>query len=837
MYKKRAFTLIEIMVTLTVFSIIITAIIGMYINSQRTKQRVDAMTVAQQAARTAVDYMIKDIRAAGYNIDLDEDATSTPQRRLVYASPYEIIFNANISPNIDNPENPLSPMAMKPGLNQPANMPTPSKWYTTGAETIIYTLDYNNDGAINSTDRNSFEARMTKNPNDYALIKMVFGYDTLTNTNGGTRQIVSVVGGPDKFPAQTTGTPMFQLWYEPVEGTDSLVLWGDANGDSVLSQAEANALTGVVNADLLDKIKKITVCITGVSSFKEDGEYMESQIKTDVAITRNASINVQTIIGHVYSDNGDSMFAGGDTGIPGVKVRLSSGEMTYTDADGVWSFALISGDYSATCTPPVGFSPVTDMYFDFRIGDEDIICSLETDYKDYFGLETTPTATIFGLAYVDMNGDSLFNEGVDTVAGGVKVNVWNNAAVSIDDPSDANFGQYMLTVNANESLYVWATAPEGYSPIRIDTFIDGYGAALSDPVDYLDIFGTNDFGIKIPQDNAKAVAIGIVAATGDPPGVKVLYPNGGEILTKGETYVIEFKAWDPENQPLLKYMISFSTDAGVTWNNIVTVPYPFQPADSIYSFGWTVPNDSTVTASSQCKIRVGVQDEGNWTIFDESDYFFKIEDVGGNKLLYFTADIADSVLDETVFLYSIGTSAENVLARYLSDIQTRQPKTGVDSFYISGASGVRPFYDEYSKYLEFITPQNIPHADTIFPGVWKLYFNGNCMDEEDQYKYLQFEVHRRDSTGDTLSDTLLFSTVTNSAWVIYRSPFMNSETSIETQIDVPWGFSIDQTDRLYVKLFWSGVSNATGGQDESDKIWIYYGDATQDNSRLILPHE
>ncbi|MCK4523392.1 type II secretion system protein, partial [candidate division WOR-3 bacterium] len=211
--KKKAFTLIELLIVVVVFSIIMASVLGVYINSQRAKYRIDMMTEAQQAARTALDFMIKDIRAAGYNIDLEEDATSNPQRRIVYAGPYELIFNANIRPVNDNPENPIAPQAMDHTLNTPVHY-SPSKKYETGAETIVYTLDYNNtDGIINTTDRGATESAFTPNPNDYALVKRVYGYDAATTSNGGANQIVSIVGGPDQFPSQTSGTPMFLYWY------------------------------------------------------------------------------------------------------------------------------------------------------------------------------------------------------------------------------------------------------------------------------------------------------------------------------------------------------------------------------------------------------------------------------------------------------------------------------------------------------------------------------------------------------------------------------------------------------------------------------------------------
>lgn len=831
--KHKAFTLVEMLITLTVFSIVIASVLSIYINSQRAKMRVDSMTEAQQAARTAIDYMIKDIRAAGYNIDLEETATSSPQRRIVYYSPYEIVFNANIRPVQDDPANPKSPMAIDPTTSPKPVHYNPIKQFDTGAETIVYTLDYNGDGIVNSNDRNSPEARFTDNPNDYALVKMVFGYDTLTGTNGGTRQIVSVVGGPNQFPSQTEGIPIFMIWYDDDNdpSTDNK-LWGDTNNDGVISQTEANALTGIVNPDMLDKIRMVSVKVTGLSSSKYNGEYLESSIQTDVSVTRNASINVQTIVGHVYQDDGDSTYSG-EAGIPNVKVRLNTGEMTYTDSEGKWAFALISGAYSATCTPPVGYTPTSDLYFDFTIGDEDLDATSDAVLKDYFGLKTTPTANIFGFAYVDANGDSMWDQATDPLLGGVKLSVWNNSTITFDDPTDTSYGFYNLTVNAEETLYAWVTPPEGYSAICIDTFIEGMGSPASDPMNYMEVISPIDFAINMPDNTVKAVALGVVAAEGLPPYIEVLQPNGGEIYIIGEDNHIKVKVSDPENEPIQRFYYYYSIDAGNTWKEIGQAPYPSIAADSTFTYTWTI-TDSSETGSTICKVRVGVQDAGNWTIYDESDYYFTLVDEGGFKDIYFTSETADSLTDETVYLYALGADSTNVLPRYANPFNSYAEAIASDSFMFSGYAAQRRFWTQNSKFLEFITVKDVPYADTIFDGTWRFFLDGVCMDEAENLKYFEMEVHKRDSAGDTLSDTLLFSTLTNyNCNISYRDAFSNDDELMLIAVNVPYGFSINRSDRLYFKIFWSGYSDATGGQDVADRIYFYYGGETA--SRVKLP--
>ncbi len=838
--KKKGFTLVELLITITVFSIVIASVLTLFINSQKTKYRVDMMTEAQQSARTAIDYMIKDIRAAGYNIDLEENATSSPQRRIVYASPYELIFNANIRPVQDDPENPITPTALDPGSTPNPLHYTPSKMFETGAETIVYTLDYNNDGSVNGTDRVGTEAAFTPNPNDYALVKRVYGYDATNNTNGGVRQIVSMVGGPDRFPGQTEGVPLFSYWYDDDnDPTTDNKLWGDTDASGTLSLTEANSLTGIANPDILDKIRIITVNVTGIATSESRDDYIKTNIQTDVSVTRNASINVQTVVGHVYKDaNIDSAYSTGEAGIPGVKVRLNTGEMTYTDSEGKWAFALITGSYSATCTPIVGYTPTSDLYFDFAIGDEDLDCTSEAEFKDYFGLRVTPTADIFGFAYIDVEGDSFWNAATDPLLGGIQISVWNNSTISLDDPSSPYYGYYNLTVNAEETLYAWVSPPEGYSCIKVDTVIMGMGTDSSDVMLFYEELSPLDFAIDMPDGSRKAIALGVVQATGLPPYVELLSPNGGEIWTIGEANDIRVKIVDPENEPIERILFYYSIDAGVTWKEIANVPFPTLLSDSTYNYSWIIDSLSGETGSTISKLKVGVIDAGNWTIYDESDYYFTLVGEEGYKFIYFTSETVDSTLDETVYLYSLGTDPSDVLPRYLDKINSYATSVVGDSFNFSGSVIGKPFWTQNTKYSHFITRPGIPYADTIYQGVWKFFLTGWTDDDEDQLKYFDIEVHKRDSTGDSLSDTLLFSTLTGynvDSYNIIASPFSNAEEIDTLFVPVTSGFDLNRTDRLYIQLFWSGNSANTGGPsgDISAHIQFHYGGDA--NSRLILP--
>ncbi|MFO8061726.1 MAG: prepilin-type N-terminal cleavage/methylation domain-containing protein [bacterium] len=842
MKSKKAFTLVEIMVTLVVFTIVIASVLTIYMNSQRAAQRVDLMTQAQQAARTAIDYMIKDIRAAGYNIDLEETATTSPQRRIVYASPYTLIFNANIKPVHDNPEDPLSPQAYDPTVNpKPStgsgSVYSPGKKYETGAETIVYTLDYNNDGVISAADRNAPEAAFTGNPDDYAIVKRVFGYDTLTNTNNGVNQVVSIVGGPDKFPGQTEGTPVFQYWYDDDNDPSTPnVLWGDTDGDGELSQTEANNLSASSSADFLDRIRRITINITGVSTEALRGEYMTSNIQTDVSVTRNASINVKTVTGHVYHDiNADSTYDSGEPGLAGFKVRLNTGEMTYTDANGIWSFALISGTYSATCTPQIGVSPTTDLYFDFSLGDADMDLTADPNLQHFFGFQTTDTARVVGFAFIDENADGQW-QGSEEWLDSVRISVWNNDALTMtgDPATDPYFGVYDLKINAEETLYVWVDAPVGYASTGIDTYMNGEMVfdTMKDNINYLEILDERSFAVNIPADSKTVVAVGLTEAKGLPPYLELLSPNGGETFILDQLHQIRVKAYDPDGT-IERFRYSLSLDGGDTWSEIASAPYPTIEADSTFTYDWNVEvPDTNIEGSTICLMRVACEDDSNWTVYDESDYYFTIVGEEGYRNMYFTAEKVDATVDETLFLKSEGIDPDSTLPRYINTINSYASGQSSDTFKFNGSVSMERLYTQSSKYIEFVTKPRMPYADTIYPGVWKFWLVGWTDDDQADVKHFDLKIFRTDSTGADSSMIPLFSTDTIAP--VKATGILNASAPETLYVDVPKGFDMNRTDRLYFEIFWSGSSNSGGNPNaEPQRIYFQYGG--DEESRLRLP--
>ena len=73
--------------------------------------------------------------------------------------------------------------------------------YRTGAETVRWTLDLNNDGVVDGKDQASddgADARRTANPNDYEMVREVWGDSTngAAGNNGGKRERVAMIKQP-----------------------------------------------------------------------------------------------------------------------------------------------------------------------------------------------------------------------------------------------------------------------------------------------------------------------------------------------------------------------------------------------------------------------------------------------------------------------------------------------------------------------------------------------------------------------------------------------------------------------------------------------------------------
>ncbi len=845
--KRKGFTLLELLLALTIFSIIVGAAITVFVNTQSTKQRVDLMTQAQQSARIAIDYVIRDLRAAGFNIDVDIDYV-TPQRRVVYASPYEVVFNANLLPVEDTPDNPKEPRAMKVTASldeRPAHY-YPSVEYQTGAETVVFTLDWNNDGIINDDDKNNSPASLTKNPDDYCLIKRVYGlYDSGLNFeyvlppgspyNWTNQQIVSIVAGPDRYPAQATGIPMFYYYYDDDENpTTPLKLYGDSNGDNSIDDSEAADMAPITDYNILNNIKIIMVKITGASQTAYKGKYITSSILTAVDISRSASTHVFVATGHVYIDeNNDGEYQAGEPPIEGIKVRLSTGEIALTDADGLWRYALIPGSYIVSTTPQLGYRPTTSSSFDFDITNESRDFSTEEDYKKFFGMELTPIAKVAGIVFEDIDANGLWDSSTEPGIPNIQVATWNNSTKSLSSPTDS-IGIFYLDVNATESLYIWVDQTDSFGPSNVD-LNDQLGFTQGSP--YLSVNSSSSVLAYLNEGDVGYIAFGMLRATGTKPTIRVIQPNGRELWHSGGSYDIEvFASSNDSGESIKKLIYYYSVDGGDNWRYIDEQSYPI-PAldDTLFRYTWDIPD--TVNGSQICLVKVICVDEGNWSVYDYSDDYFTIVSPAGYTYFFLTNEYVDSISDDTLYIYALDGSP---LPRYLNTINSKTKGIVGDSIpnekiFLSH----KPFKTQLGRNAEWVTKKGMPYADTIFPGWWSFVAYGMTDDKEwvDFEKYFDIEVYKTDSFASCTERVLLFSTLNASTYDSLEriGSIENLESESELRIYIGHGFPISRSDRLYLKVFYQGIFFNLSGifGSMSPKIWMTFGETR--GTKLTLP--
>jgi len=163
---------------------------------------------------------------------------------------------------------------------------------------------------------------------------------------------------------------------------------------------------------------------------------------------------------------------------------------------------------------------------------------------------------------------------------------------------------------SEQLLLLWGAPLDSSYYSSIDSGLVGYWK-----FDELEDLGINNDGVDDVRDFS--VLSNHLDLSGDAhlvPGnqsskiITVISPNGGEIITAGSTYFIE---WGSQN--VVDVKLEYSTNSGVNWISIIDS----MPSTGIYD--WTVP--STFTTEG----RVIISDISEPDIFDISDGSFTIQ--------------------------------------------------------------------------------------------------------------------------------------------------------------------------------------------------------------------
>jgi prepilin-type N-terminal cleavage/methylation domain-containing protein len=347
------FTLVELMVTLTVFALVAVTLTVVLMTSAKSKQRTSQRIETEQAARAALDLMARDIRTAGYGVDRDYlvGGLSVPQQAIAYVDSTEIILSENQSPYPETlPNGPSAPLAYNPAAN-PKPFPlngtpyAPPGRYRTGAELIRYTLDVNNDGAVNANDvaaPEGADAAATPNPSDYVLVRQVYGDSTgnVANNNGGTTERVALVRKPGD-----PGVPALFTVY--MKGLSTPWDWS----------------SGPVPQNQLANIQRVALAVTAASSRPDArGTFAQTTLKSEVNASRSVpdfGAKLYSVSGYVFNDlNLNHVKDGSDVGLPGALVRLGN-LVGYTNASGFYQIPAPAGSYVLRHTPPMGYGSYT----------------------------------------------------------------------------------------------------------------------------------------------------------------------------------------------------------------------------------------------------------------------------------------------------------------------------------------------------------------------------------------------------------------------------------------------------------------------------------------------
>lgn len=197
--RSRGFTLIEVLITLVVVGIVMVALQAVLQTSVASKRNAEGAQEARQAAAAAIDMIVSDLRGAGSGVDAGH---ATPQQAIAYVDSLELMLCGDFSGGVSAP---IDTLAYHPGGNPKPNKLTgsfaPPGKYRTGAELIRWTLDLNNDGAVNAgdiADANGVDVRRTPNPNDYMLVRQIYAdsLNLVANDNGGAISRVAPIRRP-----------------------------------------------------------------------------------------------------------------------------------------------------------------------------------------------------------------------------------------------------------------------------------------------------------------------------------------------------------------------------------------------------------------------------------------------------------------------------------------------------------------------------------------------------------------------------------------------------------------------------------------------------------------
>ncbi|HKQ58552.1 MAG TPA: FG-GAP-like repeat-containing protein [Candidatus Eisenbacteria bacterium] len=446
--SARGFTLVELMITLTVLAAVMIVLMTVMYAASRSKTSTSNRVESDQSARVAMDMLVRDLRSAGYGADMDY--TTQPQPPIAYIDSLQVLLNANMAPFPDSLPGllPSWPQAYSPvGFPRPYPL-NGTAWqppirYRGGAETVRWTLDVNNDGKSDSLDWTAFnglDAQRTPNRSDYVLVRQVYGDSTnaIVNWNGGTTERVALINRPTSNGAP----PLFRVY---MAGSSTPWDWS----------------AGPVPASQLANINRVVVSVQGGSSKPDSkGRYATANLSTTVNLTRNVpnfGAALYAISGYVFNDNivKNGVRDAGEPGISGGTLWLNNGLSTVTDPTGYYILKVPAGAYTLKHLAPPGYGIFTSPdSFNVTVGP-----AVTRSFAD----TARAGGWVTSYTFKDNNGNGV-NDSGDSVLALIKVttNPGNDAQYTNSSGYATNFapvGSYTVTATAPDSFASTTTNP------------------------------------------------------------------------------------------------------------------------------------------------------------------------------------------------------------------------------------------------------------------------------------------------------------------------------------------------------------------------------------------
>jgi prepilin-type N-terminal cleavage/methylation domain-containing protein len=439
------FTLVELMITLLVLAAVVVVLSTVMFAASRAKVSSSNSVESSQAARIAMDMIARDLRSAGYGAD--RDYIAQPQNPIAYIDSLQVLINEDVNPYPDT----LSAGKGIPLAYNPSGTGTPfpfngTSWappirYRTGAETVRWTLDLNNDGLVNASDQadpNAVDARRTVNPDDFELVRQVYGDSTngTSGNNGPTTERVALVLKPGGSVA-----PMFKVY---MAGSSTPWDWS----------------SGPVPAAQLPNISRITVQVTAASG-KADwkGRYAQSVYTSDVSSMRNVpsfGVSEYPVDGYVFNDlNGNHIKDAGEPGLAGATVKLGN-LSTVTGASGYYLIQAAAGTYTERHIPPTGYGVAMNP-------DSFLVMLSSVGVSHNFADSVRTGGTVTAYVYNDLNNNGTQDAGEPAV-NNCKVQITPNTQTGYTNSSGVvsfftPVGSYTVTCTAPDSFVVTTTNP------------------------------------------------------------------------------------------------------------------------------------------------------------------------------------------------------------------------------------------------------------------------------------------------------------------------------------------------------------------------------------------